>query len=135
MSENEPRYISPRNEMPPTPAQKLAYYTSLIAEDRGLDRLTYEALSKYANTSLRIRQIAAYFRGTTGKGVVCADYEDDNGKPCKMIVTRENYSDMIKTTSTIAFNLHYTYLSKNGASRAAAREVQVIVNDVYPQNP
>ncbi len=135
MSENEPKSIGPRNETPPTPAQKVAYYTSLIGKDHGLDRLTYEALSKYANTNLRIRQIAAYFRGTTGKGVVCADYEDDNGKPCKMIVTRENYSDMIKTISTIAFNLYNTYLNNDSASRAAAREVQVIVNDVYPQSP
>ncbi len=135
MSEGEPKSIGPRNETPLTPAQKVAYYTSLIAEDRGLDRLTYEALSKYANASLRIREMATYFRGTTEKGIVCADYEDDNGQKCKMVLTRESYSDMIKTISTIAFNLYHTYLSNSPASRLAAKEVQVIVNDFFPKTP
>ena len=135
MSENEPKSINSRNEMPLTPARKVAYYTNLIAENHDLDGLTYEALSKYANTNFKIRQIATNFRGTTEKGIVCADYEDENGQQCKMVLTRESYSDMLKTMSTIAFNLYNTYLGKNGASRAAAREVQVIVNDIYPQSP
>lgn len=135
MSESEPKSIGPRNETPLTPAQKVAYYTSLIAEDRGLDRLTYDALSKYANASLRIREIATDFRGTTEKGFVYADYEDEDGQGCKMVLTRENYSDTVNIISTIAFNLYHTYLSNSPASRLAAKEVQVIVNDFFPKNP
>lgn len=135
MSESEPRSVGQRNEMPPTPAQKLAHYTSLIAEDRGLDRLTYEALSKYANASLRIREIETDFRGTTEKGVVYADYEDKNGKQCKMVLTRENYSDTVNIISTLALKLYNKYLGTSEASRLAAKEVQVIVNDFFPKNP
>jgi len=134
MSESEPRYIGQRNKMPLTPAQKVAHYTSLIAEDRGLDRLTYEALSKYAIASLKIREIETDFRGTTEKGFAYAAYEDKTGKQCKMVLTRENYSDMINIISTISLKLYNKYLGTSEASRLAAKEVQVIINDVYPQS-
>jgi len=135
MSENQPKSIGPRNETPPTPAQKVAYYTSLIAEDHDLDRLTYEALSKYANTSLKIREVITDFRGTTATAVKYPAYKDEDGANYKMIVPRSAYPDLIRNLSTIALNLYNTYLNNDSASRLAAREVQVIVNDVYPQSP
>lgn len=135
MSEGEPRFIGPRNETPPTPAQKVAYYTSIIAEDNNLDRITYEALSKYANTSLRIREIITDFRGTQVAGVKYPVRIDDQGTVHKIIIPRGAYSDYVRSLSTIAHNLYETYLSGNPASRAAAKEVQVIVNDFFPKNP
>ena len=132
MSEREPKLVGPRNETHLNRVQKLSYYVNLIAEDHGLDTLTYEALSKFAITNLRIREITTDFRGTTYDDVRYPVYEDRDGKIHKLKVTRSFYQDYLNILSTIAFNLHTTYLSKSPASRTAAREIQVLINDEYP---
>ena len=135
MSEGEPKPVNPRSETPITRVQKVAYYANLIAEHHGLDTLTYEALSKYAIANLRVREVADDFTGTVYIGVRYAVYEDEDGIIQKKVITRRTYRAFIRNTKAIAADLYDTYLSKNPASRAAAREVQIILNDEYPKNP
>lgn len=133
MSEKEPISIQPKNEPHLNRAQKIAYYANEIANHHDLDTLTYEALSKFAVANLRIREVQSDFSHVTYDVVRYPVYEDVEGKLPKRIITRETYRDFIISTSAIAFNLYNVYLSKNPASRAAAREVQILVNDEYPK--
>jgi len=135
MPEKETRPVDSASENPLTRPQKVARQTSLIAYSHDLDRMTYEALSKYAYLILRIRRIKTDFEGTTIKGTIYQTHEAGDEERNIKTITREDYRENIQIVSKIAFNLYNTYLSHDPYSRAAAREVQVVVDDLYPQNP
>lgn len=134
MPENEPKRIDPR-DLRPTPTQKVSEYASFVAETYGLDTLTCEALSKYANAYLRIKEISKDFKGTKLRANIYASYPEENGDEGLMVIDRENYPYIINTLCKIAFSIHDLYLSESQSSRTAAREVKDLVNGIYPKRP
>lgn len=133
--EQGPIPVDPTSETPLTRPQKVARQTSLIADNHDLDRMTYEALSNYAYVVLRIRRIKTDFEGTTTKSAIYRTHEAGDEEKNIKTITRDDYREYIKNFAKTAFNLYNTYLSNDPHSRAAAREVHVVVNDLYPQNP
>lgn len=130
-----PQHVGSRSDAPHTRVKRVAYYTNEIAAYHNLDRLTYEALTKFAIVSLRIREVATDFRETTYDGVRYPVYKDGGGNEYKMVVRRDSYGNFINILSKIALDLQTTYLSKSPGARSAAREVQVIINDEFPIDP
>lgn len=106
-------------------ADEIAYY-------RGLDPLAAEALTRFALINYRIKDIATDFRGTTADlKIYDVNFNEDRTGDA-VAVYRNDYSRIIQNLSTIAFNLYNTYLSASGSTRAAARQVQGIVNELFP---
>lgn len=119
---------------PQTPFEKMENFSRAIGKHYELKRMTYEALLKYAHVSLRRREITIDFEGTSLKRSLYPTYEAEDGSKWRMTITRENYRDHIINLSHMAFNLYSTYLSGDAGARAAANEVKLLVNDLFPQN-
>jgi hypothetical protein len=134
-AEQGPQHVGSRSDTPFTRVEKFAYYTNEIAAYHDLDRLTYEALSKFAIVSLRLRELKTDFRGTTVSAVKYPAYIDDAGRTHKLLVTRGSYGNFINVLSKIAHDLQERYLSESPGARSAASEVQVIVNEEFPIEP
>mgnify|MGYP001588910869 CR=1 FL=1 len=116
----------------PFPLRVVRDSSNEIARYRGLDTLTAEALSKFALINFRIKDIAEDFRGTATRSVGYPMSANEEGITEIWVVSREGYPDMLRDLSTRAFNLYNTYLSGSENTRAAAKEVQGIVIDLFP---
>lgn len=132
MPESQPRTVVTQIEAAPFTSQEFAEYTRLVAEDYGLNPLTHDALSKFANANLRIGEIKTDFTQTPHNGIRYPVWVDEEGEIHRVIVTRDTYREVVRDLSTIAFGLYTTYLHKDEASRAAASEVLFLANEIYP---
>jgi hypothetical protein len=132
MLEGDPRSVDQGREVLLTRRQKVSAFASEISRNYNLDRVTYEALSKYAILRLRINEVVSDFRESEATSVRYSVYQEGE-TIIKKTVSRDEYPDFIKNSSMIAFNLYNAYLSNDSSSRAAAREIQVLVDDIYPK--
>ncbi len=116
----------------PFPLRVVRDSSNEIARYRGLDALATQALSRFALINFRIKDIAEDFRGTATRSVGYPMSANEEGITEIKVVSRESYPDMLRTLSTIAFNLYNTYLSGSENTRAAAKEVRAVIIDLFP---
>jgi hypothetical protein len=113
--------------------EKVGEAATDYAQRYGLDPLTSEALGKFANMELRLRQIKYDFVGMSTQKVSYPGWNGE-GKRVEVEFTRENYREFIHGVSSSAFNLHTQYLAKTEAGRNAAARIQVFVKDLVIPN-
>jgi hypothetical protein len=117
------------------PTEKIIKYANQISFDNSLDPLTSEELVKFAVINFRIKDITTDFRGTTTRGMSYLVGLQENGKPQRNSITRENYSQQLLNLSKTAFNIYNTYLYLTEHARKATTEIQIYINDRFPKTP
>jgi hypothetical protein len=116
----------------PFPLRVVRDSSGEIARYRKLDSFTTQALSRFAHINYRIQDITRDFRGTAYNHTSYPLSTSKEGVTEIHLVSREEYPGILRNLSATAFNLYNKYLSGSENTRAAAKEVQDIVNDLFP---